>query len=292
MESHAEHEISLRRLATLEEMDSAVELQAQIWGYGRDDRDHPYPSRALFALSESGGLVSGAFCDEKLAGFAVAWLGRFQSSGAYYLHSQLLGVLPEYRRLGIGLRLKLHQRDFALESDLALIRWTFDPLQAINGRFNLRTLGALAQTYSENHYGAIRSHLSGGQPSDRLWADWFISSPRVVKRLSNRVESRFRDLPQVLQAQPVGSDFEGFFTPAVGPLPAEHSEVLVQIPTDLDRMLRCAPELASRWRFATRDVFSCCLREGYVVDDCFYSSTGNNSSAFYHLTQRDLDQFR
>ena len=282
--------ISLRNLSTLEEMEWGVELQARIWGYGRDGRDHPYPSRALFSLSESGGLVSGAFCGDELVGFAVAWLGRSRSPSSYYLHSQLLGVLPRFRRLGIGFKLKLQQRTYALESGLTLIRWTFDPLQSVNARFNLQILGAVAQTYSENHYGAIRSQLAGDLPSDRMWAEWHINSPRVTGLIEKRQRYIYGDLPSVLRKSSTKRSRMNLRGPADLSLQLMDPELLVEIPVEFDLISRIAPDLASEWRSATRAVLTAYLSQGYIIDDCFESTTGDDSSAFYHLSRRTLDQ--
>ena len=39
-----------------------------------------------------------------------------EAGGGSYLHSHMLGVLPEYRDQGVGRMLKLHQRDDALDA--------------------------------------------------------------------------------------------------------------------------------------------------------------------------------
>jgi len=54
------------------------------------------------------------------------------------LHSHMLGVASDYRNDGIGRRLKLRQREDALERGLDLMEWTFDPLELKNAYFNPR----------------------------------------------------------------------------------------------------------------------------------------------------------
>jgi predicted GNAT superfamily acetyltransferase len=99
--------------------------------------------------------------------------------GRSYLHSHMLGVLPEYRDFGIGRRLKLRQRDDAIARGIELIEWTFDPLEIKNAYFNIERLGALVRRYVRNQYGATTSHLHGGLPTDRCTAEWWVSSERV-----------------------------------------------------------------------------------------------------------------
>jgi predicted GNAT superfamily acetyltransferase len=91
----------------------------------------------------------------------------------------MLGVLPEYRNAQIGRRLKLRQREDALARGIALIEWTFDPLELKNAFLNIEKLGAIVRVYKENQYGTTTSPLHGGLPTDRCTAEWWIDSPRV-----------------------------------------------------------------------------------------------------------------
>src|ERR1041385_6901912 len=92
----------------------------------------------------------------------------------------MLGVLPEFRRGGLGLRLKLEQRRQTLARGINLIEWTFDPLEWKNAIFNLDRLGAIARRYVPNQYGISSSPLHRGLPTDRLVAEWWLDSPRVL----------------------------------------------------------------------------------------------------------------
>ncbi len=107
--------------------------------------------------------------------------------GHPYLHSQMLGVLPEYRNTGIGKRLKLHQKEDALARGYDLIEWTFDPLQLKNAWFNIEGLGAIVRRYIRNQYGTSTSVLQGGLPTDRCVAEWWVNKPRVRPDIVERV---------------------------------------------------------------------------------------------------------
>ncbi len=91
----------------------------------------------------------------------------------------MLGVLPEYRNAGVGRKLKLAQRQEALQREIPLIEWTFDPLEIKNAFFNVERLGAIVRRYVLNQYGTTSSHLHGGLPTDRCIAEWWVASPRV-----------------------------------------------------------------------------------------------------------------
>jgi predicted GNAT superfamily acetyltransferase len=97
----------------------------------------------------------------------------------------MLAVRDSWRNHGLGRRLKLAQRDDAIQKGFELIEWTFDPLEIKNAHLNLARLGAIARRYSVNHYGDSSSPLQGGLPTDRLVAEWWLKSRRVVNLLEH-----------------------------------------------------------------------------------------------------------
>jgi predicted GNAT superfamily acetyltransferase len=102
----------------------------------------------------------------------------------------MLGVLGPYRNTGLGRRLKLVQREFALASGVELVEWTFDPLELKNAFFNIEKLGAIVRRFVHNQYGTTSSHLHGGLPTDRLIAEWHLRSSRALEALERSESSR------------------------------------------------------------------------------------------------------
>jgi predicted GNAT superfamily acetyltransferase len=174
--------IQIRKLTELDEFRGAVQLQKVIWGF--DDIDL-LPLRFFVVASRVGGQVLGAFDGESMIGFCLGIPG-VKPGGHAYLHSHMLGVLPEYHNLGVGRRLKLRQREDALARGIPLIEWTFDPLELKNAFFNIERLGAIVRRYSVNQYGDTSSPLHGGLPTDRCYAEWWIGSARVRGVLDRR----------------------------------------------------------------------------------------------------------
>jgi predicted GNAT superfamily acetyltransferase len=125
--------------------------------------------------------VLGAFDGETMIGFAMGLPGY--RKGHSYLHSHMLAVLPGYRNAGLGRRLKLAQREDALARGFDLMEWTFDPLEIKNAYLNIARLGAISRRYKADFYGPSSSPLQGGLPTDRLYAEWWLRSPRVTKIL-------------------------------------------------------------------------------------------------------------
>jgi predicted GNAT superfamily acetyltransferase len=174
--------IEIRSLTTLEQFERCVALQIEVWGYNDGD---VIPRRVFVVAQRIGGQVLGAFDGETMVGFAMSLPGY--RDGRSYLHSHMLAVLPTYRNTGIGRRLKLAQRDDGAARGFDLMEWTFDPLEIKNAHLNIARLGAIARRYQPDFYGPSTSPLQGGLPTDRLYAEWWLRSPRVESVLRGEV---------------------------------------------------------------------------------------------------------
>jgi predicted GNAT superfamily acetyltransferase len=167
--------VEIRQLFRLEDFEDVLTLQKIIWSY---EDSELLPMRFLAVVAKVGGHVFGAYDGPRMIGFCFAIPG-IKPDGRPYLHSHMLGVLPAYRNAQVGRRLKLRQRDDALARGIALIEWTFDPMELKNAFLNIEKLGAIVRVYKENEYGTTTSPLHGGLPTDRCTAEWWIDSPRV-----------------------------------------------------------------------------------------------------------------
>ncbi len=180
--------IEIRKLTEHQDLAEAVRVQQEIWGFDEIDL---LPLRLFVVADKIGGQVLGAFDgskNDKMVAFCLCIPGLkpggIHPKGRYYLHSHMLGVLPEYRNSGVGRQLKIRQREDALTRDIDLIEWTFDPLEIKNAFFNIERLGAIVRRFVHNQYGTSSSHLHGGLPTDRLIAEWWIKTP-LAEAISN-----------------------------------------------------------------------------------------------------------
>src|SRR5438270_292788 len=139
--------VTYRALTTTIDLQQVVELSAKIWS--RSDEDHRVSASLLRAAVRRGGIVIGAFDGPAdMVGFVYS-IPCFRE-GRTIQFSCLLGVAPIWRGAGVDYELKRLQRCRALDMDLDLIEWAFDPLEASEADFSLRGLGAVAHTYAEN----------------------------------------------------------------------------------------------------------------------------------------------
>ena len=178
--------VVIRKCHRLEEMRACLALQKDVWNFSDIEL---VPLRLFVVADRVGGQVMGAFEGNDLVGFALAIPGF--RGGRSYLYSHMLAVRSDHRNAGLGRRLKLFQREDGLDRGFELMEWTFDPLEIKNAYLNIERLGAVARRYNVNQYGITSSPLQGGLPTDRLVAEWWLKSKRVVNVLSEQPKLKF-----------------------------------------------------------------------------------------------------
>jgi chorismate synthase len=272
--------IVIRDIELIREMREVESLQKDVWGF--EDRDI-IPLSILAATRENGGILVGAFDGSSLIGFAYSFIGLEDERMVH--HSHMLAVRPAYRNFNLGYKLKLAQRDRALAQGITRMTWTFDPLQSLNAHFNFAKLGVVADAYKINFYGETTSSFLHqiGNGTDRLWVTWLLDSSRVRERLQTKDPSRTSNLELAAIARLV----------QVGPnnVPQKQSsevagqnDVSIEIPADINALQRESPELAARWREATRWAFSEALGIGYQIEDFCGASRNDQSVGVYLLS--------
>jgi predicted GNAT superfamily acetyltransferase len=156
-------DIKIHPIKTLTDLRKCHEIQRTTWGY-TDLMVFPYTQ--LISAAHNGGVLLGAYDGPDLVGFLYGYLGM--SGTKLYLFSQRMGVLPNYQNQGIGMKLKLAQRDQMLRNGIDLIVWTFDPLLGKNATLNIEKLGGIVRHYARDIYGAVNNPLQVGLATDRF----------------------------------------------------------------------------------------------------------------------------
>src|SRR6185295_13663153 len=211
-----------------------------------------------------GSLHLAESSDGKPVGFAYAFPAL--RGGVPHLHSDMLSVLAEHRKQGVGLRLKRAQREEALARGITLITWTYDPLQARNAHLNLRRLGAEGTEFLENFYGVTTSALHHGLPTDRLLVRWDLASERVAQKAQESEPPRALPTPQLPRINEVR--WQGGWPVSSEPrLDLEAPELLLEIPPDWDVLCQAAPRVAESWQGMVRRAFLAYFSRRYRVVD-------------------------
>jgi predicted GNAT superfamily acetyltransferase len=251
----------VRLLETVAELGEVDGLFRGVWG--GTGSQVAMPVNLLRALVHSGGYVSGAYADDRLAGAAVGWLG--ERGGIRELHSHVVGVAHPAQGRGIGLALKLHQRDWARARGLAHVTWTFDPLTRRNGWFNLAKLGARAVEYHPDFYGVLLDDLNGSDETDRCLVVWDVTGSEPPKGGGDP------GTPRRLLAAGPGTSPEPVVDEGWRP---DGTPLTCQVPVDIVGLRRVDAPLARRWRLALRATMGTAMASGYAAtamtrDGCY-----------------------
>ncbi|WP_291383230.1 hypothetical protein [Demequina sp.] len=219
------------RVLTGAALDGATDVWRAVW-------HEPVMERPLLtALTHAGNYVAGAFANGRIVG---ATAGFFGPPARATMHSHVAGVVPGLATGGVGTAMKLHQRAWCLDREVAAMTWTFDPLVARNAAFNVRRLGAALDDYLVDFYGEMTDGVNAGQGSDRILARWALDAP---------LPSAPRDLGPAPAILDVGEDM----APIIGAVPPGASAVSLAVPADIEGLRRDHPRLAAQWRSALRD---------------------------------------
>jgi predicted GNAT superfamily acetyltransferase len=289
MTMHAGAPISIRPLKAWHEYLAAEELQRTVWQMP-DWRD-AVPANLMITVNKNGGLVLGAFeADGRLVGLAFGFIGM--EGAQHYKHcSHMLAVLPEYREQGIGILLKLKQREETLARGIDLMTWTYDPLQARNANLNLAHLGAIARRYVENAYGEMTDGLNAGLASDRFEAEWWLNAARVKTCVAGQPLVFDWDALVRAGAQSVfrvSMDARG--VPRIDDEAELRGEpLLLEIPASLSAVKAASPDLAREWRVRTRAVFQHAFAVGYAAVGFVFSTRGDHTRAAYVLSHAPVE---
>ncbi len=223
----------IRDCASFEDYSACVDMQREVWQFSDLDIT---PPRSLVITKNSGGFTLGAFADEdgKMLGFAHA-LAAFDDRLQPYYYSHMLAVKPELQNSGIGMKLKFAQRQRALQLNVPLMVWTFDPLQSRNAYLNIVKLGGVVRKYKVNYYGHhSTSALHRGLDTDRLLIEWWVNSPRVRAIANHAEEDHMPSAPLAF----------------------------VEIPFDIEQIKARHLAEAQEWQLKLRSAFQQYLSEG------------------------------
>lgn len=266
--------ITYKVLTTNEEMELVQQLEHAVWGTS------PIPTHQTLTAVKHGGTVIGAFDGDKIVGFSYGFAGF--ENGKVSLCSHMLGILPEYRELGIGAELKQQQKQLAVKIGYERMTWTYDPLQTRNAYLNLTKLHGVCDTYIEDCYGKMDDGLNKGLPSDRFQIDWWITSDYV-----NQFVKKEYDKPTVLASwayndQNVPYCDDEYFRKITN---FDKEAYLVPVPADITNLKEQDLDVAIDWRLKTRTIFKTLFQNGYTAIELV--KTKDKPVHYYHLVQKN-----
>jgi predicted GNAT superfamily acetyltransferase len=224
--------IAIRECTSVEDFQQCIELERAVW---KDDDIGIMPIRLYMISKACNAPTIGAFeSSGRLVGFVHTMIAVMDRHVVY--HSHLAAVVEDLRHQDIGFKMKLAQRQHAMKAGVPLIIWTFDPLQSRNAHLNINKLGAVIRRYEVNYYSeGLSTVFDSGVPSDRVFAEWWVSSAHVESVLARN-------------GSVVGDETRS-----------------VLIPEDINKVRSRSVEEHLEWRIRVREDFQSSLDAGLIV---------------------------
>ncbi len=267
-----EVDVRIRRAQGLDDYLACVALQKEVWAY-TELEDIAAQPMLLLGDRTGGSVLVAQNSSNRYVGFSFAMPGWKRDKKLFWW-SHMTAVVAEYRNRNLGFELKLRQREEALNEGIDVIEWTFDPLQSLNGYFNVVKLGVIVREYEENIYGVTSSPLHSGLPTDRFVAEWHLNADRVKDRVDATDRSVvLRDLDRLQRINDGDSEPNLSF---VG------GSLLLEIPADLSALRTSDIGRARRWQDHLRRACQHYFHSGYAVTD-FVRLKEPRLQAFYVL---------
>ena len=236
-------EVEVRTLSDLIDLDAARRVFDAVWPAG--DGSTQVPANLMRAIVHSGGYASAAYRDGEPIAAAFGFVGRHPDGDGWHthLHSHMAAVLAPYRDQHIGSALKMHQRAWSLDRGIDTVVWTFDPLVRRNARLNLVKLGADVDGFEVDFYGGMDDGINSGDPTDRLFAWWRLTSQRAISA----------SMGALAPLDPADLIVSG-------------RDILeIELPEDIVALRASDPRAAGQWRIAVREAFVAAFADGFRI---------------------------
>lgn len=240
--------IEIREITTLEELYQIQKIEEIVW------QDTPIPIHQTLTAFRNGGVLIGAFLEGNMIGFQYSFPGF--DGQEVYLVSHELGILPAYRKFGLGEKIKRKQREIAADKGYDKMIWTYDPLESVNAYLNLHKLGGIATAYKENYYGTMDDGLNKGLASDRLVMEWNFQKDKEPFDGTIDSSQLLLEMGQEMEPRRTDVEFDG-----------DSEQWFVAIPANIQDMKATNLERAIRWRKSTRELFQLLFSNGYTAKD-------------------------
>ena len=232
-------ELSIVACESPQDADDVAAFFRSIWADGPD----VVPMDLILAMIHVGAYCTTATQGGRIVGASLAFRGFYD--GQHVLHSHVTASSEP----GTGYALKMHQKQWALDHDIATITWTFDPLVRRNGFLNLVKLGAQAVEYSPNFYGTMVDAINAGDESDRVVARWDLASTHFAADHDQQRHTA------VLMNNGI-PEFHGL---------VDGVENLVHLPEDIESLRQTGDLSVAQWRSVVRSALYPALNQGWKL---------------------------
>ena len=286
------------------------DLRQEIWKDPGDQMASVRNMRSENYFDKGSTILTGVFVeDEKgsfpkerdhFVGFSYGFVGvrdkelGFRSLANFIFYSKYLAVKKGYQDLGLGVLIKLFQKEVVLKlCGIDTITCTFDPLTGVNAYRNIHRFGMDVVEYREAYYQDFGGELNRVDvPSDRLFVSWDLT--RDIRRPPYALDDLVKSDHLAIRSETY--EIQGRSGPFRLEIVADvrtdwdQEYALIEIPFDFYGMLKQTdvPDEGIRkiprdWRRATREVFQKLLEHKYKVIDFRIYQDEDRKRDFYIL---------
>jgi predicted GNAT superfamily acetyltransferase len=247
-------------------------LSAQRFGFAELDQTPPW---LIDTMVQYGGFALGAFCGESLIGYSMSFPGFIL--GQSFLFSCALAVDHGFESLGVGMALKLAQRELALDAGYDLIRWTTTSLSSGPLHLYLSKLGCRITRF---HADMFRYTIHPDFP-DEVEIEWSLNSFPPPPR-------EYPSGATILTSSEPAQD--GVRRLVAADVPRDQLSTtgtyLVEIPWDREALLCADADAAAAWSRYVRTVMRTLLDYGYVGTQVWPQRTERRSFVQFERAER------
>jgi len=301
---------SVEKSQNMDDYQKYEDLRQEIWKDPGDQMASARNMRSENYFDEGSTILTGVFVeDEKgrfpkerdhFVGFSYGFVGvrdkdlGFRSLENFTFYSKYLAVKKGYQDLGLGVLIKLFQKEVVLQvCGVDTITCTYDPLTGVNAHRNIHRFGMDVVDYRKAYYQDFSGELNRVDvPSDRLFVSWNLMGD--IRRPPYDLDDLVRSDHLVIHSET--SEIQGQSGPVRLELVTDFRTdwdrefALVEIPFDFYRMLKetDVPDESVRkipldWRLATREAFQELFEYKYKVIDFRIYQDKDRKRDFYVL---------
>ena len=262
--------VNYRELSGFSEFEACFLLQKELFNLSEKDVLPPIFINLLTRENPRIGFALGAFKiddeREQLIGFILATASHEANS----LYGMITGIIPEFRKNGIGFGLFLALKEKALMHNINTFYGIFDPMEGNLANLYFKKLGMIATNYEAEAFELCDNKF----PIDKVLLEWNLNSSKTESSL-DLTYSRETSIEAKQKHQLITKNNK-----------SKALKVMLEIPSDFILLKKQDLQKALEWRMEIRELLIEYINvRKYVVSD-FYTRIINNKRENYYLLEK------
>ena len=263
--------IEYRELAGFKEFEECFNLQKKAFGISDKDALPPVFINLLTRKYPRTGFAIGAFHKKKNEDILIGFFLNIAGTEGKTLYGVILGNKQDYRKKGVGFKLILALKEYALKYGVEKWYGIYETLEGNLGNLYIDKFGMTGIKYELEAY-----ELSGNNfPIDKVLLKWDMDSSKTKQKIAGTYKKV--SLDNLLSKYPIATTKNT----------EQSDKILIQIPDDFIKLKQNNIEKALEWRMKTRKLFTEYINnKNYIITE-FYTRLINDKRENYYLLERN-----